>query len=583
MKRATKKVLLPLALVLTMVFGGFGFIAQKESFFEISRNIELLGKVYREIATNYVDEIDVAQFMRAGIDGMLSTLDPYTVFMDEEETDDIEQITTGKYAGIGVSLGTDADGRVMIMSVTEGYAADKAGMRIGDVIVEVDGKNVRGKSLSEIRSMIRGEPDTELRLKVEREGERKPMEFVLIRREIVIKNVAYSGFVSDGIGYVKLERFSVNAAEEVASALRSLQDSAKVKGQKLRGMILDLRDNPGGLLDAAVSIAGKFVPQGSVIVTTKGRDTTKVRAYTSPVAPMMTDVPLAVLIDGGSASASEIVAGAIQDLDRGVIVGTRSFGKGLVQTISRMPYNASLKITTAKYYTPSGRLIQEVDYFQRNKKEGKRKVFAVEHDTVHKPFKTKGGRTVYDGGGITPDVKVEDREYSALETALYRKSAFLKFANHYRAKHAALPANFKADDALLAEFKAFLDNDKFAYESDAEKELQDLIEVASKNAYADALQRQLVELKNAMAEEKERDFYRQKENLLAILEREIITRYKGEEAGLIASFKSDKQLNEAIAILNDKARYETLLESDHEIGDAVAPKKKPRPARKKSR
>ena len=578
-----KKLLLPSLLVLTMVFGGFGFVVKNENFFEITRNIELLGKVYREISSNYVDQIDVAQFMRAGIDGMLSTLDPYTVFMDEEESDDIEQITTGKYAGIGVSLGTDADGRVMIMSVTEGYAADKAGMRIGDVIVEVDGKNVRGKTLSEIRSMVRGEAETELRLKVEREGERNPLEFVLIRREIIIRNVVYSGFVSDGIGYIKLERFSVNASEEVASALRELQDSAKMSGRKLRGMILDLRDNPGGLLDAAVSIAGKFVPQGSTIVTTKGRDTTKVRSYTSPVAPLMPDVPLAIIINNGSASASEIVAGAIQDLDRGVIIGTRSFGKGLVQTISRLPYNASLKITTAKYYTPSGRLIQEVDYFQRNKKEGKRKVFTVEHDTIHKPFKTKGGRIVYDGGGITPDVKVDDREYTALETALYRKSAFLKFANQYRAKHASLPTNFQADDALLAEFKAFLDADKFTYESDAEKELQDLSEIAAKNTYSESLQKQLADLKRVMAEEKERDFYRQRKHLLSILEREIITRYKGEEAGLVASFDSDKQLQEAISVLSDSTRYAMLLASDHEIGGAVTPKKSARPPRKKSR
>ncbi|MFQ3599526.1 MAG: S41 family peptidase [Chloroherpetonaceae bacterium] len=578
-----KKLLLPSLLVLTMVLGGFGFVVRNENFFEITRNIELLGKVYREISTSYVDNIDVAQFMRAGIDGMLSTLDPYTVFMDEEESDDIEQITTGKYAGIGVSLGTDADGRVMIMSITEGYAADKAGMRIGDVIIEVDGKNVKGKTLSDIRTMVRGDSETELRLKVEREGERKPLDFLLIRREITIRNVAYSGFVSEGIGYIKLERFSVNAAEEVASALRALQDSSKLSGRKLRGMILDLRDNPGGLLDAAVSIAGKFVPQGSTIVTTKGRDTTKVRSYTSPVAPLMLDVPLAMLIDGGSASASEIVAGAIQDLDRGVIIGTRSFGKGLVQTISRMPYNTSLKITTAKYYTPSGRLIQEVDYFQRNKKEGKRKVFTVEHDTVHKPFKTKGGRIVYDGGGITPDVKVEDREYTALETALYRKSAFLKFANQYRAKHQSLPPNFQADDALLAEFKAFLDTDKFTYESDAEKELQDLTEIASRNTYSDALQKQLADLKRVMAEEKERDFYRQKESLLSILGREIITRYRGEEAGLVASFNSDKQLREAVSVLNDSKRYAMLLASDHEIGGAVTSKKSTRPPRKKAR
>ncbi|MGQ9805063.1 MAG: S41 family peptidase [Chlorobiales bacterium] len=578
-----KKLLLPSILLVTMVFSGFGFVVKNENFFEITRNIDLLGKVYREISSSYVDNIDVAQFMRAGIDGMLSTLDPYTVFMDEEESDDIEQITTGKYAGIGVSLGTDADGNVMIMSITEGYAAHKAGMRIGDIIIEVDGKNVKGKTLSDIRAMVRGDAETELRLKVEREGERNPMEFLLIRREIVIKNVAYSGFVSDGIGYIKLERFSVNAAEEVNSALRALQDSCKASGQKLRGMILDLRDNPGGLLDAAVSIAGKFLPQGSVIVTTKGRDTTKVRSYASPVAPLMLDVPLAILINNGSASASEIVAGAIQDLDRGVVVGTRSFGKGLVQTISRLPYNTSLKITTAKYYTPSGRLIQEVDYFQRNKKEGKRKVFTVEHDTIHKPFKTKGGRIVYDGGGITPDVKVENHEYTALETALYRKSAFLKFANQYRAKYPSLPENFQPNDALLAEFKAFLDADKFTYESDAEKELQELIEVASKNTYSEALQQQLADLKRVMLEEKERDFYRQKKSLLSILGHEIITRYRGEEAGLVASFNSDEQLGEAISVLSDSKRYAQLLSSNHEIGGAITPKKSTRPLRKKPR
>ncbi|MDW8465452.1 MAG: S41 family peptidase [Chloroherpetonaceae bacterium] len=569
---ATRLVAILLAVSVFVV--GAGFIRPSDSFFEIAKNIELLGKVYREIAMNYVDEISISEFMRAGIDGMLSTLDPYTVFMDEEQSEDVNQLTTGKYAGIGVSIGSDREGGVVIYSITDGYSAQKAGMRIGDRIIKVNGMDVRRKDVSEVRALIKGEPNTEVKITVEREGERHPLEFTLIRREIQIKNVPYAGLIDDEtIGYIRLERFSLNAANEVADALQALQDSARAKGKSLQGVVLDLRGNPGGLLDAAVNIAGKFVEQGSVIVTTRGRDSLRVKTYVSSTPPLLKETPLAVLINNNSASASEIVAGAIQDLDRGVVVGTRSFGKGLVQTITRLPYNTSLKITTAKYYTPSGRLIQEVDYFHRNKREGKRSVFVNEPDTVRQAFKTRGGRIVYDGGGITPDLEVPDDVPSVVESALYRRSAFFKFANQYRSKHPNLPKDFKADDKLFAEFRAFLDRDNFLYDSEGEKKLAELSEIAVRYDYNENLRKQIADLQAAISAEKEKELLRQKSRILSVLEREILTRYYGDQAGLIAGLKSDKQLKAAIALLKDQKRYKAMLAAGHQVGGAIMSKK----------
>lgn len=563
-----------LVLALLALVIGSGFIRPSDSFFEIAKNIELLGKVYREIAMNYVDEISISEFMRAGIDGMLSTLDPYTVFMDEEQSEDVDQLTTGKYAGIGVSIGADREGGVVIYSITDGYSAQKAGMRIGDKIIKVNGIDVRRKDVSEVRALIKGEPNTEVKITVEREGERLPIEFTLIRREIQIKNVPFAGLIDDEtIGYIRLERFSLNAANEVADALQAIQDSARAKGKPLQGVVLDLRGNPGGLLDAAVNVASKFVEQGSVIVTTRGRDSLRIKTYTSTTPPLLKDTPLAVLINNNSASASEIVAGAIQDLDRGVVVGTRSFGKGLVQTITRLPYNTSLKITTAKYYTPSGRLIQEIDYFHRNKREGKRSVFVNEPDTVHQAFKTKGGRIVYDGGGIAPDLEVPEETPSVVEAALYRRSVFFKFANQYRSRHPTLPKDFKADDKLFAEFRAFLDRDNFLYDSEGEKKLAELSEIAARYEYNESLRKQIADLQAAISAEKEKELFRQKHRILSVLEREILTRYYGDQAGLVTALKSDRQLKAAIALLKDQKKYKAMLAAGHQVGSAITPKK----------
>src|SRR3972149_2159105 len=328
---------------------GLIVVSDHDLYLKIYRGIDTFGKVYKEISTNYVDEIDPDRFMRAGIDGMLKTLDPYTVYIGEREGDEIDLVTNGKYGGVGITIGL-RDGLVTAVNLLDGFSASKQGIRVGDHILEVDGKSLTGDSFDTVRSLVRGAPGTEVRMKVEREGEPAPLEFVLIREEIAVRNVTFAGTMSDGIGYIKLERFSRTAGDDVRLALRDL----KSKGG-LKGIILDLRDNPGGLLDMAVDVVSKFLPESSLVVTTKGRRQDSDRSYLTMEKPMAVDVPLAVLVDRGSASASEIVAGAIQDLDRGVIVGTRTFGKGLVQKISRLTETASLKITTARYYTPSGR------------------------------------------------------------------------------------------------------------------------------------------------------------------------------------------------------------------------------------
>ena len=335
---------------------GVGFFANDNIYLKINKNMDVFAQVYKEITTSYVDEVDPEKFMHAGIDGMLETLDPYTVFYGEKEGEEIDLITHGEYGGVGVSIGT-RDGYIIVIAPMDGYSAQKQGIRAGDRIIEIDGQKIFNTNPDSVRTMVRGEPGTEVKMKIEREGEKQPLDFVLVREEIQVNNVTYSGYLDNGIGYIRLERFSRRAGDEVRQALREL----KAKGD-LRGVILDLRNNPGGLLEAAVDIVSKFNPKGSTVVTTRGRRSEDEKVYTVTEEPLAGDIPLAVLINKNSASASEIVAGAIQDLDRGILVGTRSFGKGLVQTISQLGYNTSLKITTARYYTPSGRSIQEIDY-----------------------------------------------------------------------------------------------------------------------------------------------------------------------------------------------------------------------------
>ena len=552
-KRLTFSVRALVLLASVVVVCGFlvGFFGRSDDdvMLKTRQWIGVFGKVYTDIALNYVDPVDPEKFMHAGIEGMLKTLDPYTVYMGEKESDELDLVTNGKYAGVGITIGV-RDGYITVLSPMEGYSAAKQGIQSGDRILEIDGKSLKTLSTEDVRELVRGAPGTSVRMKIEREGEPKPLEFVLIREEIPVRNVSYAGFVSDGIAYIRLERFSRTAGDDVRSSLKELQTKGTIKG-----VVLDLRDNPGGLLDIAVDVVSKFVPESTLVVSTRGRKNDSERKYFSTETPMLADVPLAVLVDRGSASASEIVAGAIQDVDRGVIIGTRSFGKGLVQTITRITENSSLKITSARYYTPSGRSIQEIDYFHRTK-DG---VFTVKPDSARKKFRTKHNRTVLDGEGIVPDSTVPDEPAIKLIEELNRKAMIFKYANHLATEKKNIPENFEVSDAMLRDFESFLKEKEFRYEEDAEVQLKSLRESADKSRFGKNIYAELDNLGRMINDEKSRAFDRYDKELRNELRLEIIERLHGEKAAIQASFKDDRQLQVAATLLKNRAAYNRLL------------------------
>jgi carboxyl-terminal processing protease len=528
-----------------------GFILQGDNdyYFKINKGIDIFGKVYKEIAANYVDEVDPERFMRSGIDGMLGTLDPYTVFIDENEKEEVDLLTTGKYGGIGVTIGL-RDGKVTVIYPMEGYSAFKQGIRAGDRILQVDGREVTGMKLDSVRILVRGEPGTEVKMKIEREGEKKPLEFVLVREEIRPKNISYAGFVGDGIAYVKLDRFSRTAGDELRQTLKDLKAQAVING-----LVLDLRDNPGGLLDIAVDVAEKFVPRGSLIVTTKGRREDTEKKYIANEDPMLGDAPLAVLVNKMSASASEIVAGAIQDLDRGVIIGTKTFGKGLVQTILPLSYNTSLKVTTARYYTPSGRCIQELDYSHK----GSDGVVLVTPDSLRRAYHTAHDRKVFDAGGILPDTVVAMDGQSQLMKELVRKAMFFKYATHYVTEHKTLPEDFNADDSVLADFKRYLDQEQFRYQQESETKVAELREIAGKENFSAGILKDLDLVSRAISEEKANDFRRHGDEIKQAVTAELVSRYYGEQGRIRVGLTDDKQLRVAFSLLKNGEEYKRKL------------------------
>ncbi len=530
----------------------FGFLSESgdaDFFLKIYRSIDMYGRVYKEIAVNYVDTLDPEGLMRAGIDGMLKTLDPYTVFIGEKENDEIDLITTGKYGGVGVTIG-QRDGYITIINLLEGFSAAKQGMEVGDRIIEVEGKSVKGGSLEAVRQLVRGIPGTELRMKIEREGEKKPIDFVLMREEILVRNIAYSGYVSDGVAYIRLERFSRTAGDDLRNAIKDL----RVNGE-LKGLVLDLRDNPGGLLESAVDVVSKFVPEKSLVVSTRGRKITSERSYTSSEAPLLRDLPLTVLVNRFSASASEIVCGAIQDLDRGIVVGTRTFGKGLVQTITPLSENSSLKMTTAKYYTPSGRCIQEIDYGHR---DGDGNGTTVP-DSLRHEFRTAHNRRVWESGGILPDTIVTDSLHSIFLDELNRKAMFFKYANRYAAENKIFPDSFEVTNKQIEAFEAFLKEKRFECEEEGEAKLQELRVLATDARYDKSFMDGIEKLQTILKGDKDRQIYRFQEEIRTTLKTEILARIKGDKARFESTFSRDKQLQTAISIIKNKRIYDNLL------------------------
>ncbi len=534
--------------MLLIIVSGFSGSQDTDYFLKINKGIDTFGRVYKEITMNYVDEVDPEKFMEAGIDGMLGSLDPYTVYIDKQNGDEVELLTTGKYGGIGVTIG-QRDGAIQVITVMDGYSAQRAGIRPGDIITDVDGLKVANKKPEDVRALTRGEPGTETHVTVEREGEKAPLQFVLIREEIQLKNVTYSGLSPDGIGYIRLERFSRTAGDEVRESIQEM----KLKGD-IKGMVLDLRGNPGGLLESAVDVVSKFVPRGSVIVTTKGRRTETDRQYASVEEPLLPNTPLVVLTDRNSASASEIVTGALQDLDRALVVGTRTFGKGLVQTIVRLNFDSQLKITTARYYIPSGRSIQEIDYMH---KDGNG-VFATVPDSLRRMFKTAHGRKVYEYGGIAPDSVVKEDDLGPLVRELYRKSMFFKFANMYMGDHKGEQYT-GITNSILESFRRFLSDQQFDYQEEADGRIDEIRKISERAHYGKDVLADIELLRTAMEKEKARGFDRYKDHISRELDIEFMSRVKGEQGRIAASLKDDSQFDAAVSVLKDTASYEKMI------------------------
>lgn len=517
---------------------------------KINKNMDVFGKVYKEVALNYVDEIDADKFVKAGIEGMLNTLDPYTTYYDENSKDQIDLITAGKYGGIGVTIGV-RDSTFTVTDVMNGYEAQKKGMRIGDKIIELDGTDLRGVKYESTKLMVRGPVGTNLNLKVDREGE--ILNFDLTRQEIILKVVSYYGMLepsTDGVGYIRLDRFTNNALSEVENAIKTFKASGNFKG-----LVLDLRNNGGGLLDAAIGILNKIVDKNSLLLITKGKDAASEKKYFSQEEPLVPkSVPVVILTNEGTASASEIVAGAIQDLDRGVIVGTKSFGKGLVQQFRDLSNDKQMKITTSKYFTPSGRWIQQKDYFQENKFG----VFMDKDKYNQTEFKTLDGRTVFAKGGIAPDIEVKVEGLSEVYYALQAKDMFFKYANDYLAKNPGIKS-FKPSDENFADFKEFIKNRSFDYVSSADKKIDDLRKITDGKSYNPNIADYLTKIQTEVASEESTEIENAKEEIKKAIAEEINKRIINETEQIAATFSFDKQLQEAMRIIKDDAEYKRLL------------------------
>ncbi len=528
-----------------------GFIRNDSDFyFELNKSIDIFGKVYKEVVLNYVDPIDPEQFMLAGISGMLESLDPYTSFIDDTHQKDIDIITKGKYGGIGATVGLRND-NVTIVDLIEGYSAQRQGLRIGDIIIKVDDTPISKENYESLSNLLKGDPGTTVKLTIKREGVDEELIFNLVREEIEIKNLSYYGFVPENSNnaYLKLSGFSRSAGEEIKKALMELGTKRNIES-----IILDLRGNPGGLLDAAVDVCEKFLFKGQLIVTVKGRDTLSVKKYYSNEEPIAKNQKLAILIDEGSASASEIVAGAIQDHDRAVIIGTNSFGKGLVQTVVPLSFNTSLKITTARYYTPSGRCIQKVNYSERRKILQKNVYQKLE-------FKTDNRRKVFSAGGITPDSIVDNKSKSLLIQKLLADGMFFRFATFLFNTNSIQNMNDYADEYLLKEFKNYLKKQNFRFVSPAEKLIVQLKEKAIEENLGAKFIEQLDFAKQQLSENNSKEIDHFKDEILGLIKEELVARTVGRTGRILESLKHDNQFEVALSILNNTNIYKKLLNS----------------------
>lgn len=515
-------------------------------YFEISKNIEIFTNLYKEINKYYVDDLDPAKLMRTGIDAMLESLDPYTNYISESEIEGFRYITEGKYNGIGANFRKIND-QIVLTKPYKDQPAHKAGLKSGDILLQIDGKSTEGKSTGDVSQILQGYPNTEVKLTIKRPGTSKNIDITLIRNEVRIDNVPYSGMIGGNVGYVALTTFTRNAGKNVGDAVKTMKE----ENPDLKGVVLDLRGNGGGLLAEAVNVSNVFIPRGEVVVTTKGKVKDWDRSFKTLNQPIENELPVVVLIDKNSASASEIVSGVLQDLDRAVLLGQRSYGKGLVQNTRDVGYNSKVKLTTAKYYIPSGRCIQGVKYENGEPLDIP--------DEERAKFKTRAGRTVLDGGGVKPDFNVEKASDASIVQNLLKKYLIFDFATEYVANKEEIAEVKDFHFTQFGDFLQFLEKRNYVYESESEQLIEKLEKKAKNDKYLNAIESDLTTLKRKIEQEKKTELSKHKDGIVDLIEKEIVSRYYFQKGQIEIGLRNDKEIKEAIDLINDPSRYNEFL------------------------
>ncbi len=517
--------------------------------FQLARNMDIFFSMIREISLFYVDDTEPEKLIESGIAGVLRGLDPYTSYIPESEKENYATMTTGRYGGIGALIRQIGE-YVMIIEPYENFPAQKSDLRAGDIIIAIDGKSTKGFLVNEISELLKGQPQSKISITIQRNGEPDPIIKEITREEVKIDNVAWHGTVADKIGYIQFNGFTENAHREVRDALKDLK-----RKHGIESVILDVRGNPGGLLMEAVNVTNLFVEKGQDIVSTRGKLKQWDHTYRARNNPLDPDIPVVILVGRSSASAAEIVAGALQDLDRGVVLGQRTFGKGLIQTTRQLSYNAQLKITTAKYYTPSGRCIQAMDFSNDSG-------IGYTPDSLINDFRTEGGRIVYDGGGIMPDIVIEEERPGPVVINLYTRNHIFNYATLYAASNPEIPpvSSFKISDEEYRDFIDFLEKENFDYHTQTETRLKELLNTARQEQYYDLSSDIFKELEERIRHDKKNDFETYKDDIKALLREEIASRYYYQRGRIEASLTGDPYLEKAIEILNNRTIYNSILE-----------------------
>jgi len=539
--------------VSVLMFTCFAFSRPAERYFEIAKNLDIFATLFKEVNAYYVDDVEPDKLVRTGIDNMLASLDPYTDYIPEDEYETFHISTSGQYGGIGALIGI-INKKTVITHPYKNYPAFNAGIKVGDQLISVDGKSVQSNQTSDVSLLLKGKPNTEVEVKVKRFGQKDDLVFKIKRQKISISNVSFFGMLESEIGYIKLDDFTTGASREVSEAVMTLKHDGAKK------LVLDLRDNPGGLLYEAVNIVSLFIPAGQEVVSMKGKVEEWNKVYKSLNASIDTTIPMVVLTSEGSASAAEIVAGSFQDYDRAVLIGEKTFGKGLVQTTRSLLYGAQLKVTTAKYYIPSGRCIQQLDYTHR-KEDGTVLKIA---DSMRVAFKTKNGRKVFDGGGLDPDIKIDDEFLGAITVALVTKGFIFDFATKYCAENPVKPdlSSFSISDKTYENFVEWVKQQKFSYDAALEKNTERLVKAAKHEKLYPEFENQLAALRKKVEANKTSDFMRFKAEISDMLKQQIAFHYALTEGQIRASLTTDKEIREARSILNNPIAYKKILSAN---------------------